>query len=160
MVSAPPPKFKLIPDRMIYELHRTLRQAQGSTCTIYTNNYGISPGAASDGFGGQRITAIPRLFDIPVYVARAALVTPELRINADQIAPDISWLALLPPHTELYDHDIIVWGDEKAGGIIQVVSVLPATYETVRRAYCRLTSDFNPAHVTTTSPVVIIDPEP
>lgn len=133
------PKYQLIPPRMIADLQRTASHAYDATCYIYTDVH------VSDGFGGQKSHAVHRL-TVPCNVSRAALVTPEFRTNADQIAPDISWLAMTPADTPLYDHDHIVWGDDEVEqiGVIQVVAVIPSTLEIVRRAYCRNGNDFNP----------------
>ena len=115
-------------------LASTAESAMVDTCVIYRY---AEVEAAYGGFAGTATAA----GTVACHVARASLVTPELRINAEQAAPDTNWMILMPRGTDVRDHDVITWSNSYGGGTAAVVERLPRTWEVTRRAFCRNAND-------------------
>lgn len=112
----------------------TAESAMVDTCVIYRYQNVEAP------FGGRQGTAIAA-GTVICHVGRASLVTPELRINAEQSSPDTNWMILMPRGTDVRDSDIITWSNTYGGGTVRVVERLPRTWEITRRAFCRNAND-------------------
>lgn len=112
----------------------TAESAMVDTCTIYRY---ANVETAYSGMTGTATAA----GTVICHVSRASLVTPELRINAEQGAPDTNWMVLMPRGTDVRDHDIITWTNDYGGGTVRVVERLPRTWEITKRAFCRNAND-------------------
>lgn len=115
---------------IIRDLKKTVDEAMQDTCVLY------HPTLVETDYGGSSGTAVA-YGTVSCHVARAALVTPEFRTNAEQEHPDANWMVLLPRGQAIEDHDIITWSNAYGGGTVAVVERLPRTFELTRRAFCR-----------------------